>query len=136
MVEYVQEQLTPRSLYQLVIEAQQPWGVSKTDIFDESLRRHMRVFRDLDVKLAKFLEVKIDNPMMNRYGKHDGPFSGPLVGFHHCHLRDDAILIYNLANRCINLVLIVSHAEIEKRAAVATANKIAPFLRPKDRAKA
>lgn len=121
-------ELNHRDLYRMVVEAQRPWGISRTDLFEPSLKNRMRVFPDLPEKLAKFIEVKMQNPVMARYGKHDSPFTGPLVGFWHCHLRDDAILIYNLKNRCVNLVMIVSHADIEKKAAVGIARKIAPHL--------
>lgn len=132
MAETVQEQL--RRLRDLIALAEapkeppKPWSVSRSSIFDESLAHHSRKFKDLPDKLAKFLQVKSDNPLQNRYGKHDGPFTGPpLLGFNHCHLRDDAVLIYHLANRCINLIVIVNHAEIEGKRMRQTANTIAPF---------
>lgn len=98
-------------------QARQPWGVSMTNIFAPSLAEHRRVFPDLDEKLAKFIGLKTPDPITARYGKHDRPFTGPLVGFWHCHLRDDAILIYNLQNHAINLVAICSHSEIEGKRA-------------------
>jgi mRNA-degrading endonuclease YafQ of YafQ-DinJ toxin-antitoxin module len=103
------------------------WGVLHSNMFEVSLREHMVVFPDLPEKLAKFLEVKMENPLTARYGKHDRPFTGPLVGFWHAHLRDDAILIYNLKNRCVHLVCICSHAEMEGKRAVKLGKKIAAF---------
>lgn len=97
----------------LLIESQQDWTVARSDIFDASLDENTRVFPDLPAKLMKFLEVKGDNPLMRRYGKHDGPMTGKLKGFYHCHLRDDAVLIYKLERRTIFLVCIVAHADIE-----------------------
>jgi mRNA-degrading endonuclease YafQ of YafQ-DinJ toxin-antitoxin module len=114
-------------IHSLLFEAVQEWTMSKTDIFDESLREHSRVFPDLNDKLMKFIDVKSPNPMMNRYGKHDSPFTATLKGFYHTHLRDDAILIYKLEQRTIVLVLIVSHAEIEGKRLQKMAKKLAPF---------
>jgi mRNA-degrading endonuclease YafQ of YafQ-DinJ toxin-antitoxin module len=104
-----------------------PWGVSYTPLFAPSLLHHQKKFRDLSDKVEKFIDLKTPNPMANKYGKHDSPFTGPLVGFFHTHLRDDAILIYNLQNRCVNLIMIVNHAEIEGKFAKRTAAKIDPF---------
>jgi mRNA-degrading endonuclease YafQ of YafQ-DinJ toxin-antitoxin module len=113
-----------------LIEAAQDWGISQSPVFAQSLADNMRIFPDLKEKLAKFVQVKLPNPIgpNARYGKHDSPMTGPLVGFYHCHLRDDAILIYNLVNRCVNLVIIVSHAEIEGKRAKLTGKKIKPYL--------
>jgi mRNA-degrading endonuclease YafQ of YafQ-DinJ toxin-antitoxin module len=100
-----------------------------TPLFQETLKRHMVIFSDLPEKLKKFTAIKKDNPLTNRYGKHDGPFAhgSPLAGFWHCHLRDDAILIYNLKNRAINLVAIVAHAEIEGNRRKAVVKQISPY---------
>lgn len=111
----------------MLFEAQAPWTVTTTPLFEASLRAHLRVFPDLREKLAKFIDTKIANPLASRYGKHDRAFTGPLVGFNHCHLRDDAILIYNLKNRSINLVCIVSHSEIEGKRMKAVISRIAPY---------
>ncbi len=105
----------------------QEWGVSYTPLFNDALKRHRQTFPDLPEKIQKFIDVKLQNPLSMRYGKHDRPFTGPLVGFWHCHLRDDAILIYNLKNRALNLVVIVSHNEIEGKRAKSVVNQLAPF---------
>ena len=104
-----------------------PWGVSVSPLFEETLKRHLRIFPDLREKLKKFTEVKLVEPLSGRYGKHDRPFTGPLVGFWHAHLRDDAIVIYNLKNRNINLIAIVSHAEIEGKRMAKTVKKLAAY---------
>lgn len=104
-----------------------PWGVTVTPLFSDTLKRNKATFPDLDEKLKKFVEVKTANPLQNKYGKHDGPFTGPLSGFYHAHLRDDAIIIYNLKNHAINLVAIVSHAEIEGKRSKKVWKQIAPF---------
>lgn len=119
-----------RHFINLVEAAQAPWGVSQSPIFDATLTDHERVFPDLSEKLAKFISVKLPNPLAPtaRYGKHDSPMTGPLVGFFHCHLRDDAILIYRLRNRTVFLVAIVAHSEIEGKRAKLTGKKLAPFL--------
>lgn len=119
-----------RHFIDLIEAAQAPWGISQSPIFVASLDENLRIFPDLKEKLAKFTSVKLPNPVapQARYGKHDSPMTGPLVGFWHCHLRDDAILIYNFANRCVNLVCIVSHAEIEGKRAKLTGKRIAPYL--------
>ncbi len=121
---------TLRYFIDLVEGAQTPWGISRSPVFDDSLTNHERVFPDLNEKLAKFINVKLPNPIAPtaRYGKHDSPMTGPLVGFFHCHLRDDAILIYRLRNRTVYLVAIVSHSEIEGKRAKLTGKKLAPFL--------
>jgi mRNA-degrading endonuclease YafQ of YafQ-DinJ toxin-antitoxin module len=103
------------------------FGVVMGSKFEESLKKHERVFPDLREKLKKFIEVKKDNPIQGRYGKHDSPFSTgtPLAGYMHCHLRDDAILIYTMKNRNINLLLVCSHAEID---GAKKASKVANLL--------
>ena len=96
-------------------QANAEFGVVEGKHFAASLTKAEKIFPDLKEKLKKFLEVKKSDPLRGRYGKHDGPFATgtPLAGYMHCHLRDDAILIYTMKNRNINLLLICSHAEIE-----------------------
>lgn len=118
-----------RALFEAAKVQQQPWGVSRTDIFDESLRDNLRTFPDLREKLAKFIEVKLADPLNAKYGKHDRPMTGPLVGFWHAHLRDDAILIYNLQNHCVNLVYIATHADIEGKRHARTVARLGPYKR-------
>ena len=73
------------------------WKISYSPVFLDSFERNQIVFNDLGTKLERFLTVKTQNPLSNRYGKHDRPMTGALTGFWHCHLRDDAVLIYNFA---------------------------------------
>lgn len=106
-----------------------PWTISKTSIFDESLINMIKKYGDLKEKLSKFVQVKAANPLQERYGKHDRPLTGPLVGFWHCHLRADAILIYKLEkNRSINLVYLCTHAEIEGNRLKKAAKKLSSFV--------
>jgi mRNA-degrading endonuclease YafQ of YafQ-DinJ toxin-antitoxin module len=107
-----------------LFEAQQPWGVLRSNILEPTLKEHLPTFPDLREKLVKFLEVKLQNPLTMRYGKHDRPFTGPLVGYSHCHLRDDAILIYTLKNHSINLICIVTHNEIEGKRVKAVVKRL------------
>lgn len=83
--------------------------------FMDSFKRNRVVFPDLNEKLAKFIGIKMSDPLNGRFGKHDSPFASgtPLAGFKHCHLRDDAILIYTMAGGCLNLYYICPHKEIE-----------------------
>lgn len=103
------------------------WRVSYSPVFIESFQRNQIVFADLGTKLERFIALKFHNPLTERYGKHDRPMTGALTGFWHCHLRDDAVLIYNLAERCINLVYIAPHAEIEGKRLQRTAMRLAPY---------
>lgn len=107
--------------------AQLSWGVTRSDMFEESFKNCLRIFPNLDAKLLSFLEAKLQNPLTVRYGKHDRPFTGPLIGFSHCHLRDDAILIYTLRNRSINLICVVNHAQIEGKRARAMSKRLEPY---------
>lgn len=100
------------------------WGVSKSPIFEQSLKNNLKTFPDLKEKLAKFIDVKLPNPLSTKYGKHDRPMTGELVGFWHCHLRDDAVLIYTLKNRNINLIYIATHAELEGKRLRRTGKKL------------
>jgi mRNA-degrading endonuclease YafQ of YafQ-DinJ toxin-antitoxin module len=90
-------------------------GITMGSKFEESLKQNEIIFPDLREKLKKFIEVKKSDPLNGRYGKHDSPFAKgtPLAGYMHCHLRDDAILIYTMKNRSINLLLICNHAAID-----------------------
>lgn len=103
------------------------WDISMSPIFEESLRRNTTVFRDLPQKLEKFVQLKVADPVRNKYGKHDRPMKGDLSGFWHAHLRDDAVVIWNLRNRCVNLVYIACHAEIEGKRLKLTERKLAPY---------
>lgn len=82
---------------------------------------------DLDTKLARFLAIKLPNPLSRDalFGKHDRPFTGPLVGYWHCHMAADAILIYRLRDRSVQLMLICQHGEIEGKRLKATARRLA-----------
>jgi mRNA-degrading endonuclease YafQ of YafQ-DinJ toxin-antitoxin module len=88
------------------------------------------VFHNIEDKLSRFIEVKKNNPLdrHNRYGKHDGPMSAALAGFHHCHLRDDAVLIYTMRKRNIILLEIVSHAEIAGKGAIKVAKRLRDLM--------
>ena len=111
----------------LVLEALQPWGVSKTDLFDQSLREMAAKVPDLRDRLKRFIDIKLPNPLSRDalVGKHDRPFTALLVGYWHCHLSRDAILIYRLQDRCVQLVMICQHSDIEGKRLVATARKVA-----------
>lgn len=106
-----------------------PWGVSVSPMFAETVLQTRKIFPDIEERIKKFVAVKTPNPIdpNNRYGKHDRQFTGPLVGFWHCHLRDDAILIYKLANHAIFLIAVVSHADIEGKRAQKMAKKLSVF---------
>lgn len=101
-----------------------------SSIFAESLAATRRIFPDIDEKIKRFVATKLPNPIAReaKYGKHDGPMTGPLAGFYHCHLRDDAILIYRLAGRSILMVCVVSHAETEGKRGKKLRNNLRPFL--------
>lgn len=102
------------------------WSVTHGPLFAESLKENERVFSDLGKRLEKFLSVKVPNPFGHRYGKHDRRMTGDLAGFWHCHLRDDAVLIYSLVNRCIHLVYVAPHAELEGKRLRQTRERLAP----------
>lgn len=100
------------------------WAVDRSELFDASLARQSIVFPDLQDKLNKFLETKLDDPIQRRYGKHDRRMTNDLAGFWHCHLRDDAVLIYRLAGKVMTLVYIAPHAEIEGKRLKQTAKRL------------
>lgn len=106
------------------------WGVVASPLFDNSLIETRRVFSDIEDKLEKFIDLKAPNPLdpSNRMGKHDSIMTGALAGYWHCHLRDDAILIYKLTKRCIHLISIVAHADIEGKKKYKYAKKLAKIL--------
>lgn len=100
------------------------WSFSYSSLFDQSLKDNIRVFPDLPAKIAKFIETKKDNPLSARFGKHDSIMTGPLGRLWHCHLRDDAVLIYALRGRTIHLIVVVSHSDIEGKRLKATATRL------------
>jgi mRNA-degrading endonuclease YafQ of YafQ-DinJ toxin-antitoxin module len=104
-----------------------PWGVSYSDLFQASLITMLPKVPDLPDRLKRFISIKLPNPMDRNalVGKHDRPFTGPLVGFWHCHLAPDAILIYRLQNRSVQLVAICQHADIEGKRAKTMAKRLA-----------
>ena len=89
------------------------WGVSFSDLFKPSLESTQRIFRDIQNKVDRFVEIKTPNPLSNLAGKHDRPCTGALTGLWHTHLRDDAVLLYKLKNRCVHMICVVPHADIE-----------------------
>ncbi len=103
------------------------WGVVQSDEFASSMAKMLITFPDLKRKLKKFLDAKIDDPVNNKYGKHDRRMVGDLAGFYHCHLRDDAVLIYGLSKRVITLICVTPHAEIEGRRLRLTARRLSQF---------
>lgn len=90
-----------------------PWGISESAVFFDTFKTSLKIFADLETRLTQFIDRKKDNPLSSPYGKHDRPMTGMFAGFWHAHLRDDAIIIYLLKNRCIHLVCIVPHADLE-----------------------
>lgn len=116
-----------RHYIDLIEAAQRPWNIERSPLFDESLASMRAVFPDIKDKLQKFIAVKLEDPLSTRYGKHDRPMTGILVGFWHCHLRDDAILIYNLKNRNVQLVYLCPHSEIEGKHERRTAKRLAVY---------
>jgi mRNA-degrading endonuclease YafQ of YafQ-DinJ toxin-antitoxin module len=103
------------------------WSFTHSPVFQESLERNAIVFNDLPEKLQKFKDVKGEDPLRCRYGKHDGPMTGRFKGYHHAHLRDDAILIYKLKNKAVDLVYISSHAEIEGKRCKNTLDRLSVY---------
>lgn len=100
------------------------WDTTRSSLFEDSLARNTVVFKDLPEKLERFIDIKLADPMHARYGKHDGPMSGPFKGFNHAHLRDDAIMIYTLKGRKLNLIYIATHAEVEGKRCARTAERL------------
>ena len=116
-----------RFFLDLIEAAQAPWGVSKTSLFDQSVQVMLPKVPDLRERLQRFIDLKLPNPLdpNAKAGKHDRPFTNILVGFWHCHLAPDAILVYRLANRSIQLVLVCQHADIEGKRLMQTAKRLA-----------
>ncbi len=107
-----------------------PWAIERVPLFKETHDKARTVFPDIDSKLEKFIDLKLPNPIdpSRRFGKHDSPFSALLKGFWHCHLRDDAVLIYKLQDRKIKLIAVVPHADMERSRLRLLAKKLAPYL--------
>ena len=113
--------------YEVCASLSRSWSVVQSHAFEESMAKMLITFPDLKQKLQKFIEAKIDDPINLKYGKHDRRMVGELAGFHHCHLRDDAVLIYGLARRVMTLVYITPHADIEGRRLRQTARRLSQF---------
>lgn len=101
------------------------WRFECSDLFQDSLAANTVIFADLPERLRRFIEVKLPNPMNARYGKHDRQLTARLKGFWHTHLRDDAVLIYHLKDRCLTLVYIAKHSEIEGKRLNKLADRLA-----------
>lgn len=110
--------------FKVIQGSKSAWAVERSELFDDSFGRAAVVFTDLNDKLEKFLKIKSDDPIQNRYGKHDRRMTGDLAGFWHCHLRDDAVLIYQLSGKTMTLVYIAPHAEIEGKRLKQTAKRL------------
>ena len=101
-----------------LIEAAQapPWRAAAVGpYFKASLDAMEKKYPDLLARLDRFIDVKVPNPLAAKYGKTDGPFSDYLRGFWHCHLAPDAILIYRLRNRTVELALICQHDDLSRK---------------------
>lgn len=103
------------------------WDTTRSPLFQDSLERNTIIFKDLPEKLERFIDIKLSDPMKARYGKHDGPMTGPFKGHNHAHLRDDAIVIYTLKGRKLNLIYIATHAEVEGKRCARTAERLTRF---------
>lgn len=103
------------------------WETTRSPVFQGSLERHSVVFKDLPEKLDRFIDIKTSDPLNARYGKHDGPMTGPLKGFSHAHLRDDAIVLYHMKGRKLNLIAVVSHAEVEGKRCLKFAERMKQY---------
>jgi mRNA-degrading endonuclease YafQ of YafQ-DinJ toxin-antitoxin module len=116
-----------RYLIDLIEAAQAPWGISKTTLFDDSLQTMLARVPDLRDRLKRFIAIKLPNPLSPHAlaGKHDRPFTAVLVGFWHCHLAADAILIYRLDRHTVQLVMLCQHAEIEGKRQKSVAKRLA-----------
>ena len=100
------------------------WTVERSELFDDSLSKIAITFPDVGERLDKFVETKKNDPLKTRYGKHDRRMIGDLAGFWHCHLRDDAVLIYSLGGKKMTLVYVAPHAEIEGKRLKQTAKRL------------
>lgn len=103
------------------------WPVTTSPVFQDSLDRNTIIFNDLPKKLDRFIDIKGDDPLRSRYGKHDSPMTGPFKGFYHTHLRDDAILIYKIKDQAINLVYVCPHSEIEGKRSRKTMERLSVY---------
>ena len=104
-----------RQWLDLIEAIQTPWGISKSSLFDASVTEMTARVPDLAAKVKRFIDIKLPNPL-NRdalVGKHDRPFTGAMVGYWHCHVATDAILIYRLENRSVQLCLVCQHKDLE-----------------------
>lgn len=118
-------QIEPKRIFSLMHDINAgSWRVERSELFDDSFDRAALIFTDLEDKLEKFLIAKIADPIHNKYGKHDRRMIGDLSGFHHCHLRDDAVLIYSLSQKVLTLVYVAPHAEIEGKRLKLTARRL------------
>lgn len=106
-----------------------PWGVEMSEIFQSSMDKAKLRYSDIYDHLDRFLILKTPDPVSGpRFGNNDGPFTGPLLsGFLHCHLREDAVLIYRLRDRKIFLIKVVSHSETEGRKQKILSKELSPY---------
>jgi mRNA-degrading endonuclease YafQ of YafQ-DinJ toxin-antitoxin module len=100
------------------------WGFTYSPLFESSLRENIRIFPDLPAKMERFITLKKDNPFTTPFGRSDRPMTGPLAGLWHCHLFDDAVLIYRLKDRCVHCVCIVTHADMEGKRQKTTVHRL------------
>ena len=98
----------------LIEAVQAAWGIARGPQFEASLRQMMARVPDLPERLARFTSIKLPNPLSRDavVGKNDAALT-LLPGYWHCHLAPDAILIYRLRNRAVELVLICQHDDIQ-----------------------
>jgi mRNA-degrading endonuclease YafQ of YafQ-DinJ toxin-antitoxin module len=113
----------------IIVEAGRdvPWTIAPKPLFTESFAVLLRANPRLKDKLAQFTAAKLPDPLQQRFGSHDRPFTGPLKGFQHCHLAPDIILVYSLKGRVINLLFCCQHADTEGKRMKATAKKLAAY---------
>lgn len=111
-----------------------PWVIARGRLFDQSLEQMATKVPDLRERLARFATVKLPNPLSREavFGKHDTAFT-LMPGFRHCHLAPDAILIYRLVGRCVQLVLICQHHDIEGKRIRALGKRLAEGYQPGDK---
>lgn len=97
-----------------LIESVEPVTFTMGKLFLESFKEMKKTYPNLDKKYESFIGRKTEN-ITNKFGTHDYQFVGGLSEFRHCHLMHDAILIYRIQKRNIELLYVCKHDEIKTR---------------------
>jgi mRNA-degrading endonuclease YafQ of YafQ-DinJ toxin-antitoxin module len=112
-------EITTQTILAETSEVTFAWG----KLFVKSYIEMKTKYPNLDKKYDEFIKIKSAN-IRDNYGTHDYALVGILAGFKHCHLAPDAILIYRVKDKTVEMLFMCQHDDMKQKNAKRLANKL------------